>query len=141
MSDLPNATAVHNKAMTFDLNFDVACVLITIVAIGDANKDSRLESLRAVRMDPRFRDDYRILCKFLDKKHIPDSAECRHLGLTVAAFFRGQKIALVVSKSELPKLKDGIAVVTDLPSGSMIVCAMAAAIRCNTQGGQKEEEK
>jgi hypothetical protein len=61
-------------------------------------------------MDPRFREDYDIQCKFLDKKHVPDSAECRHLGLTVAAFFRGQKVALVVSKAELPKLKNGIAV-------------------------------
>jgi len=48
--------------------------------------------------------------EFLDSKRVPDSAECRHLGLTVSAFFRGQKVALVVSKAELPKLKDGIAV-------------------------------
>ena len=109
VSELP--TAVRKKdAMTFNLDFDEACNLITVVAIGSANKDSRLESLRAVRMDPRFRDDYRILCKFSDNKYVPDSAECLHLGLTVSAFFRGQKIALVVSKAELAKLKKGIAI-------------------------------
>ena len=96
--------------MSFNLDFDETSNLITVAADGHADKDTRLESLRALRMDPRFREDYRILCKFLDKKHIPDSAECRHLGLTVSAFFRGQKVALVVSKAELPKLKDGIRV-------------------------------
>ena len=96
--------------MTFNVDFDDASNLITVAATGHANKDTRVESLRAVRMDPRFRDDYRILCKFHDAKHVPDPAECRHLGLTVAAFFREQKIALVVSKAELSKLKDGIAV-------------------------------
>src|SRR5258706_7725267 len=97
-------------AMAFNVDFDDASNLITVVATGRAGKTARLESLRAVRMDPRFRDDYRILCKFLDGKRVPDNDECRHLGLTVAAFFRGQKIALVVSKAELPKLKDGIAI-------------------------------
>ena len=96
--------------MTFSFDFDEACILITVAVTGHATKDTRLESLRAVRMDPRFREDYRILCNFLDNKYAPDSAECRHLGLTVSAFFRGQKVALVVSKAEAAKLKEGIAV-------------------------------
>ena len=96
--------------MTFDLDFDEARNLMTVAAIGHVNKNARIESLRAARMDPRFRDDYRILCKFLDNKYVPDSAECRQLGLTVSAFYRGQKVALVVSKAELAKLKEGIAI-------------------------------
>ena len=96
--------------MSFNLDFDEASNLITVAAHGHADKDTRLASLRALRMDPRFREDYRILCEVLDKKHVPDSAECRHLGLTGAAFFRGKTVALVVSRAELPKLKDGIAV-------------------------------
>ena len=84
--------------------------MVQICFDAPTDKDTRLASLRALRMDPRFREDYRILCKFLDKKHVPESAECRHLGLTAAAFFRGQKVALVVSRAELPKLKDGIRV-------------------------------
>ena len=95
--------------MTYNLDFDETSILITVEAIGPANKNTRLDSLRAVRMDPRFRDDYRILCNFTDRKYVPDSAECLHLGLTLSAFFRGQKIALVVSKKESVKLKEGVA--------------------------------
>jgi hypothetical protein len=96
--------------MTFDLDFDEARNLITVVATGHANHNTRLESLRAVRMDPRFRNDYHILCCFLDDSDIPDSAECRQLGLTVSAFFRGQKVALVVSRAEMTKLQKSIAI-------------------------------
>jgi hypothetical protein len=111
VSDSPEATAIKREhAMTFNVDFDEARNLIRVVATGHANKAARLESLRAVRMDPHFRDDYRILCNFRDNKYVPDSAECRHLGLTVSAFFRGQKIALVVSKAELAKLKENIAI-------------------------------
>ena len=96
--------------MAFKLDFDEARNLITVVAVGHAKKDARLEPLRAVRMDPRFRDDYYILCKFLDPKYVPDRTQCLQLGLTVSAFFRGQKIALVVGKPELAKLKESVAV-------------------------------
>ena len=111
MSNPPDATAVQEKrATSFNLDFDEASNLVTVAAHRRADMDTRLESLRALRRDPRFREDYDILCKFLDKKHVPDSAACRHLGLTISAFFRGQKVALVVSKAELQKLKDGIRV-------------------------------
>jgi hypothetical protein len=60
-------------------------------------------------MDPRFRDDYQILYKFLDKKYVPDSTECFQLALTLSAFFRGQKIALVVGAAGLGALKACIA--------------------------------
>src|SRR5258708_40359838 len=80
VSDMPNSTAVRKKdAMTFKLDFDEACNLITVVAIGSANKDSRLESRRAVRMDPRFRGDYRILWKFSCNRYVPYSVGCLYL--------------------------------------------------------------
>src|SRR5258708_19852191 len=83
VSDMPNSTAVRKKdAMTFKLDFDEACNLITVVAIGSANKDSRLESLRAVRMDPRFPDDYPIFCKFSYTVHLPPSPHCLSLAPT-----------------------------------------------------------
>jgi hypothetical protein len=94
--------------MTFTLDFDEARSLITINARGSADRNSRLESLRAVRMDSRFRNDYHILCNFPDENYVPEIAECVQLGLTIAAFFRGQKIALVVGATELDVLRGGI---------------------------------
>ncbi len=95
--------------MTFYLDFDDERNLITVAAIGSANAGARLESLRTLRMDSRFRNEFGILCKFVDNEYVPDGAECLHLGLTLAAFFRGQKIALVVGHAESARLKESIA--------------------------------
>jgi hypothetical protein len=109
-TDLPNAVAVRRKeSKSFELKFDEARNLISVTAIQCDNKKARLESLRAVRMDPRFRDYYHILYKFLDKKHVLDRTESFQLALTLSAFFRGQKIALVVGKAGLATLSECIA--------------------------------
>jgi hypothetical protein len=108
--DLPDAVAVRRKdSKSFELNFDDARNLISVIAIHSDNKAARIESLRAVRMDPRFRDDYHILYKFLDKKRVPDRTESFQLVLTLSAFFRGQKIALVVGRAGLATLSECIA--------------------------------
>lgn len=94
--------------MTFRLDFDDEHNLITVNAIGAANRATRLEALRALSLHPRFRNDYDILCRFLDNRYVPDRAECAHLGLTLAAFFRGQNIALVVGQAESPVLEESV---------------------------------
>ena len=97
-------------AATYHIEFDEARNLITVIATGHALKGMRVEALRTVRMDPRFRNDYDVLCRFVDNKHTPDKTGCLQLGLTLSAFFRGQKIALVVGKAELAPLRESIAI-------------------------------
>lgn len=98
--------------MTYKFSFDDARKLITVVAVGSANMESSLDSLRTLRHDPSYRGDYRILCNFLDTRYVPNSAERCALGFVVSMFFRGQKIALVVGNPELEKLKELLAVIT-----------------------------
>lgn len=96
--------------MTFSLEFDEARNLISVSATRSGDRAVRLEALAAARMDPRFRHDYDILCRFSDNHGAPGQSECLHLGLTLSAFFRGQKIALVVSKDELRNLQESVAI-------------------------------
>ena len=95
--------------MAFHLDFDDAHNLITVSTNGGASPDSRLESLRALSLHPRFRNDYDILCRFPDDRDVPDAVECARLGLTLAAFFRGQKVALAVGEAESAMFEDGVA--------------------------------
>jgi hypothetical protein len=94
--------------MAFHLDFDDTHNLITVSTIGSANREVRLAALCALSLDRRFRNDYDILCRFLDNKYAPERTECVHLGLTLAAFFRGQKIALVVGHAESARLKESV---------------------------------
>lgn len=95
--------------MTFHLDFDDVHNLITVGTTGTAKRGDRPEALRVLSLHPRFRDDYDILCRFLDHTYAPDRAECVHLGLTLAAFFRRQNIALVVGHAEAAILEDSVA--------------------------------
>lgn len=98
--------------MKYKLDFDETRKLITVVAIGSADMQSSLESLRTLRMDPRFRDDYRILCNFLDTGYVSNSTERFALGRVVSMFFGRLKIALVVGNPELDKLRELVAAIT-----------------------------
>ena len=89
--------------MAYTATFDPARKLIIVVQTGSDNtQHAALESMREVRLDPRFRSDYGIVCDFRQGELQPSVPDSIGAATVCKTFFKGQKVAYVIPPALAP---------------------------------------
>ena len=86
--------------MTYIIRFEPERKLVRVTAEGTEDMTAALDAMRELHANPRFKEDFRVLCDLREQRFIPTATEAYGLGTLLEGFFSGQRFAFVIADAK-----------------------------------------